>query len=82
MLTERYYSWEEARKLANNDSEVDLSGEGVAYTPSEDAFEEEPLGEEAYEAGEAEPREPRSTTQAADVASLPQQTTPAQATVR
>lgn len=82
MLTERYYSWEEARKLANNDSEVDLSGEGTAYMPSEDAFEEELLGEEPYEAGEAGPTEPRSTAQAADVASLPQETAPAQATVR
>ncbi|OBT52028.1 hypothetical protein VE04_07427 [Pseudogymnoascus sp. 24MN13] len=43
VLTERYYSWEDARKLAAGDPEVDLSGEGPAHTPSLDAFElEEP----------------------------------------
>ena len=39
-LTERYYSWDEARKLARNDPEVDLSGENQAYTPGS-ALEEE-----------------------------------------
>ncbi|KAI9746195.1 MAG: 54S ribosomal protein L4 mitochondrial [Claussenomyces sp. TS43310] len=38
VLTERYYSWDEARKLARSDPEVDLSGEGLAYMPSN--FEE------------------------------------------
>jgi len=38
VLTERYYSWDDARKLARTDAEVDLSGEGLAYTPS--AFDE------------------------------------------
>ncbi|OHE98808.1 hypothetical protein CORC01_05897 [Colletotrichum orchidophilum] len=33
VLTERFYLWEDARKLAENDPEVDLSGEGEAYTP-------------------------------------------------
>jgi large subunit ribosomal protein L47 len=41
VLTERYYSWEEARQLARDDPEVDLSGEGPAYIPLEDAFEPE-----------------------------------------
>lgn len=50
VLTERYYSWEDARKLAVNDPEVDLSGEGPAYTPSEDVFEDvdEVIAEEAH----------------------------------
>ena len=39
VLTERHYSWDEARKLARDDPEIDLSGEGPAYTPS--AFEED-----------------------------------------
>jgi hypothetical protein len=39
-LTERYYSWDEARKLARDDPEVDLSGENQAYTPGS-ALEEE-----------------------------------------
>lgn len=33
VLTERYYAWSEARELAENDPEVDLSGNGPAYTP-------------------------------------------------
>lgn len=33
VLTERFYVWEDARKLAENDPEIDLSGEGAAYTP-------------------------------------------------
>lgn len=47
MLTERYYSWEDARKLASTDSEVDLSGEGPPYTPGH--FEDDALdGEEEF----------------------------------
>jgi hypothetical protein len=34
-LTERYYAWEEARKLAQEDPEVNLSGNGPAYVPSD-----------------------------------------------
>lgn len=48
VLTERYYSWEDARKLAVNDPEVDLSGDGPAYTPSEEVFEDELLAEEGH----------------------------------
>ncbi|EFQ27625.1 uncharacterized protein GLRG_02769 [Colletotrichum graminicola M1.001] len=33
VLTERFYVWEDARRLAEEDPEVDLSGEGEAYTP-------------------------------------------------
>lgn len=33
VLTERHYAWEEARQLAQQDQEVDLSGEGAAYQP-------------------------------------------------
>jgi len=32
-LTERWYAWEHARKLAMNDKTVDLTGEGPAYEP-------------------------------------------------
>jgi large subunit ribosomal protein L47 len=43
-LTERFYAWEDAVKLAKDDPEVDLSGEGNAYTPMEhleaDLFED------------------------------------------
>jgi large subunit ribosomal protein L47 len=43
-LTERWYSWEEARKLAREDPEVDLSGDGPAYNPN--ALEEVDIEEE------------------------------------
>ena len=32
-LTERWYAWEAARKLAKDDGEVNLSGDGPAYVP-------------------------------------------------
>ncbi|TLD09204.1 uncharacterized protein PgNI_07544 [Pyricularia grisea] len=34
VLTERYYTWEDARKLAMEDPEINLSGKGPIYTPS------------------------------------------------
>lgn len=34
-LTERWYAWEHARKLAMNDKTVDLTGEGPAYEPKQ-----------------------------------------------
>ncbi|KAK1594382.1 mitochondrial 39-S ribosomal protein L47 (MRP-L47)-domain-containing protein [Colletotrichum navitas] len=41
VLTERFYVWEDARKLAEEDPEVDLSGEGEAYMPLS-GYEEDP----------------------------------------
>ncbi|EPS41733.1 hypothetical protein H072_4372 [Dactylellina haptotyla CBS 200.50] len=32
-LTERYYAWQEALKVADSDPEIDLSGGGPAYNP-------------------------------------------------
>jgi large subunit ribosomal protein L47 len=40
VLTERFYLWEDAVKLAKNDPEVNLSGDGPAFTPK-DYLEEE-----------------------------------------
>lgn len=34
-LTERWYAWEDAVELAKTDPEVDMSGQGNAYTPIE-----------------------------------------------
>ncbi|KAH8681419.1 mitochondrial 39-S ribosomal protein L47 (MRP-L47)-domain-containing protein [Xylariales sp. PMI_506] len=49
-LTERFYTWEDARTLAETDPEVDLSGEGRAYNPQsylvEDAVDAVPSAEE------------------------------------
>jgi large subunit ribosomal protein L47 len=44
VLTERFYSWRDAEAIAKNDPEVDLSGEGPTYTPSD--FVEEDVPEE------------------------------------
>lgn len=47
VLTERYYAYREARELAENDPEVDLSGQGVPYTPKVDEeFENKSLLEQ------------------------------------
>ncbi|KAK4204131.1 mitochondrial 39-S ribosomal protein L47 (MRP-L47)-domain-containing protein [Triangularia verruculosa] len=40
VLTERFYAWEDAVKLAENDPEVDLSGKGRVFTPTEYLEEE------------------------------------------
>lgn len=60
-LTERFYSWEDARKLAANDPEVDLSEKGPAYVPEnfveETAAEEEIVEEAAPEEVEEIPGE-------------------------
>lgn len=43
VLTERFYVWEDAYELAAGDREINLSGEGEIYSPTEDAdvFEED-----------------------------------------
>ncbi|KAI1646049.1 MRP-L47-domain-containing protein [Daldinia loculata] len=49
-LTERYYVWEDARKLAETDPEIDLANTNRPYTPSsyfdEDVKEAEPVEEQ------------------------------------
>ncbi|KAI1437194.1 mitochondrial 39-S ribosomal protein L47 (MRP-L47)-domain-containing protein [Xylaria sp. CBS 124048] len=39
-LTERWYLWEDARKLAEEDPEIDLNDKKKPYKPKEDYFEE------------------------------------------
>ncbi|KAK4231300.1 mitochondrial 39-S ribosomal protein L47 (MRP-L47)-domain-containing protein [Podospora fimiseda] len=41
-LTERFYAWEDAVQLAKKDPEVDLSGKGPAFTPSQYLEDEVP----------------------------------------
>lgn len=48
-LTERFYAWEDAVKVAQNDPEVNLSGNGPAFTPSDYLEEAEAVGESAAE---------------------------------
>jgi large subunit ribosomal protein L47 len=45
-LTERFYAWEDAVKIAEDDPEVDLSGQGTPFTPSQYLAEEELEGTE------------------------------------
>jgi large subunit ribosomal protein L47 len=47
-LTERYYAWRDAEAIAKDDPEIDLSGNGPIYTPSE-FFEEAELEETGSE---------------------------------
>ena len=51
VLTERFYLWEDAVKLAETDEEVDLSGTGQPFTPK--TYLEDVEGAEGVE-GETE----------------------------
>lgn len=56
VLTERYYAWEDAVKLAKDDPEINMSGKGQMYSPSS-YYEDEPAtpsAEAAAAAGGAE----------------------------
>ncbi|KAL2126135.1 hypothetical protein VTI74DRAFT_1632 [Chaetomium olivicolor] len=72
-LTERYYAWEDAVKLAANDPEVNLTGNGPAFTPTQYLEEGEAgaEGEQVAEAAEeaAEKTEPPAATP--DPATIP-----------
>lgn len=46
VLTERYYSWKDAEEVAKTDPEINLSGRGPIYQPT-DFIEEEPSAEVA-----------------------------------
>ncbi|KAI9839269.1 MAG: hypothetical protein M1819_003263 [Sarea resinae] len=52
-LTERWYAWDEARKVARSDPEVKLTGDGPAYLPQ--AFEDD-IDHEIQASAEAEAR--------------------------
>lgn len=45
VLTERYYLWEDAVKLAKEDPEINLSGTGQVYTPQEFLMEDDHVEE-------------------------------------
>lgn len=46
VLTERFYTWEDAVELAKTDPEINLAGQGSAYTPG--AFvEDDPVADQA-----------------------------------
>jgi hypothetical protein len=60
-LTERFYNWEDAVKLAKEDPEINLSGKGPAYTPMVDYVYEDVL--ETDEA-ESEPKDTKAAEEA------------------
>lgn len=60
-LTERFYTWEDAVKLAENDPEVNLKGDGPAFTPSQ-YLEEGEGGAETAAEGEQEAAESAEKT--------------------
>jgi large subunit ribosomal protein L47 len=77
VLTERQYAWEDAVKLAEKDAEIDLSGNGPAFTPSqflEDEYEE-PVAVEAEESAAKETvvdgQEPLKSSEPAGLATPP-----------
>jgi len=52
-LTERFYAWEDAVELAKEDPEVNLAGDGPAFTPSDYLEEGDAATEEAQQAADA-----------------------------
>jgi len=62
VLTERYYSWRDAENIAKDDPEINLSGEGPTYIPS-DFVEEDVMEEEQFEAAEGSEGQPEQEVQ-------------------
>jgi large subunit ribosomal protein L47 len=61
VLTERFYSWQDAEALAKTDPEIDLSGNGPIYTPSDFMEEELPEDKEFEDIAEAQPEQEQKT---------------------
>lgn len=74
VLTERFYAWEDAVKLAEQDPEIDLSNPENPYKPSTFLEEAEETAEGAAEASEAQP-----TTTEIDPTTIPSSKTQAEA---
>ncbi|KAI3402137.1 hypothetical protein diail_66 [Diaporthe ilicicola] len=82
-LTERFYAWEDARKLAQTDNDVNLSGEGPAYTPGlsssefEDTAQEETFTEQRVAGERSEgTQENRPSEGAVDPSTIPDSAKP------
>ena len=54
VLTERFYTWEDAVELAKSDPEINLAGQGSAYTPGAFLEEDEPAASSSAAAAAAE----------------------------
>ncbi|TQN68074.1 54S ribosomal protein L4 [Colletotrichum shisoi] len=53
VLTERFYVWEDARRLAEEDPEIDLSGEGEVYKPLSEVIQDPTSNKYRADGGEA-----------------------------
>ncbi|KAK0629786.1 mitochondrial 39-S ribosomal protein L47 (MRP-L47)-domain-containing protein [Bombardia bombarda] len=78
VLTERFYTWEDAVKLAETDPEVNLTGNGEAYTPTE-YLEEQHLSEEEPVPEEEEGAKKEAGAATLDPAALPESKTQGEA---
>ncbi|KAH8750519.1 mitochondrial 39-S ribosomal protein L47 (MRP-L47)-domain-containing protein [Diaporthe sp. PMI_573] len=70
-LTERFYAWEDARKLAQKDPEVDLSGRGLPYMPGVSHLESEESAWEEETNEQSRAKETRSSKEAIDPSTIP-----------
>jgi large subunit ribosomal protein L47 len=62
VLTERFYSWRDAEAIAQNDPEINFSGDGPVYVPS-DFVEEDVMEEEKFDAAEGTEGQPEQIQQ-------------------
>lgn len=69
-LTERFYAWEDARKLAQQDPEINLSG-GPVYTPAGSHLESEEAAWEEEPNEQRTAKETRSSKEAIDPSTIP-----------
>ena len=74
VLTERFYTWEDAVKVAENDPEVNLTGDGPAFTPAD-------YLEEADVAAEGEQHPAEVTEETAEKAETPAAAAPDATTI-
>ncbi|KAI1142146.1 MRP-L47-domain-containing protein [Hypoxylon sp. FL0543] len=77
-LTERFYLWEDARKLAENDPEIDLSDTNRPYAPSTYLEEEIQKAEPAEVQQEGQEESEKSAATKVDPSTLPGSATEAQ----
>jgi large subunit ribosomal protein L47 len=61
VLTERFYSWQDAQVLVKDDPEIDLSGDGPVYNPV-DFIEEDAVKEGAEFEGKEAPKQQAEVT--------------------
>jgi large subunit ribosomal protein L47 len=82
-LTERFYTWEDAVKVAETDPEINLSGDGPAFTPIDYLEEGDAAVAEENQAAEVAEETAEKTESGAtatpDPTTIPASKTPAEA---